>query len=153
MIGSIVRSVAAVVAGLVVAMILVVLVEFGSSIVHPFPPGFDPNDFEACKAHVARYPGWVLAVVVAAWGLTTFLGSWVAARLGTGRHRAHGIVVGLILLGLAIMNMSMLPYPIWFWVGNLVAFPLGFYFGSRLGGPRPSTGGGPAADSIGLAPL
>ena len=42
-----------------------------------------------------------------------------------------------ILLALVVLNMSMLPYPIWFWVSNLVVFPLGFSLGAKLGGPRP----------------
>ena len=137
MIGSLVRSAGAVLAGLVVASVLIAGVEVFSSIVHPIPPDVDPSDYEVCKAHVARYPAWVLAVAVLAWGLTTSASAWLATRLGPGRHRAHGIVVGLILLALVVMNMSMLPYPVWFWVSNLVAFPLGFYLGAKLGGPRP----------------
>jgi len=137
MIWSFARSVGAVLVGLVAAAALIVGVEAFSSVVHPFPADVDPTDYEVCKAHVARYPAWVLAVAVLAWGLTTFLSAWLATRLGSGRRRAHGVVVGLILLALVVMNMSMLPYPIWFWVSNLVAFPLGFYLGAKLGGPRP----------------
>src|SRR5260370_36795488 len=111
MIGSMVGSVGAVLVGLVTAMFLIVGIEYFSSIVHPFPPGVDPTDYEVCKAHVARYPAWVLLLVVLGWGLTTFLSSWLATRLGSGRYLAHGIVVGSILLALAVMNMSMLPYP------------------------------------------
>ena len=110
--------------------------EVVSSIVHPFPADVDPTDQEAIKAHVARCPAWVLAMAVVAWGLTTFLSAWLATRLGTGRHFAHGVVVGLILLALVVLNMSLLPYPIWFWVANLVGFPLGFSLGAMLGGPR-----------------
>ena len=150
MIGSLVRSVGAVLVGLVAASVLIVGVELFSSIVHPFPPDVDPIDYEVCKAHVARYPAWVLLLVVLAWGLTTFLSAWLATRLGSGRHRAHGIVVGSILLALAVMNMSMLPYPIWFWASNLVIFPLGFSWGAKLGGLRPSTGGGTAVDRGGI---
>ncbi|MSU77774.1 MAG: hypothetical protein EXS16_06730 [Gemmataceae bacterium] len=114
MIGSLVRSVAAVLVGLVAAMVLIVGVEVGSSIIHPFPAGVDQTDLEVVKAHVARYPAWILLVAALAWGLITFLSAWLATRLESGRHRAHGIVVGSILLALAVMNMSMLPYPIRF---------------------------------------
>ncbi len=134
MIGSLLRSVGAVLVGLVAALILIVGVEVVSSILHPFPPEVDQDDLEVVRAHVAGYPAWILMLAVLAWGLTTFLGAWLATRLGTGRHRAHGIVVGLILLALVVLNMSMLPYPIWFWASNLILFPLGFYWGARLGG-------------------
>ena len=138
MIVSLVRSVGAVVLGLAVALMLIVGVEFFSSIVHPFPPGVDPTNMEVCRQHVAKYPAWVLAVAALAWVVTTFVSSWLTTRLGTGRHGTHGFVVGLILLALAIMNMSLLPYPVWFWAANLIGFPLGFYWGAKLGAPASS---------------
>src|SRR4029077_18553039 len=91
----------------------------------------DPNDLEACKAHVARYPAGLLVLVVLAWGLTTFLGSWLATRLGPGTNPAHGIMVGAILLAAVVFNMAMLPYPTWFWV-NLIVFPVCCLGGIKL---------------------
>jgi len=140
MIVSIVRSVVAVVLGLIAAMFFIVGVEAVSSVLHPFPPGFDPNSYDEMKAHVARFPAWVLLLAAVAWGLGTFVSSWLATRLGSGRHPAHGIVVGSILLAAAVANMLMLPYPVWFWVANLVGFPVGFILGAKLGQPRTSTG-------------
>src|SRR5262249_58229780 len=104
MIGTVLRSVGAVLGGLVVAAVLVVGVEAFSSVVHPFPPDVDPTDYEACKAHVARCPAWVLAVAVLAWALTTFASAWLATRLWPGRHRAHGVRVGLIPLALLVLD-------------------------------------------------
>ena len=131
MIGAIIRSVGSVVAGLMVALMLVIGVEGLSSILHPFPPGVDPTDFEACKAHVARYPAGVLALVVPLWGMAVFVSSWLATRLGTGRHLAHGLVVGAILFAAVVFNMAMLPYPSWFWV-NLIVIPMAFIWGAKL---------------------
>lgn len=135
MFASLLRSAAAVLAGFVIAFIGVVGVELMSSILHPLPPGTDPNDFQACCEHVARYPAGVLLLCGVAWWLVVFLSCWVATRLGTNRHLAHGIVLGLILLALAVFNMSMLPYPGWFWI-NVVTFPACSYLGSRLGSRR-----------------
>ena len=133
MIGSIARSVIAVVLGLALALALVIGVEVISSILHPLPPGVDPNDVEVMKEHVARYPPAGLLLAGLAWGLVTLLSTWLATRLGAGRHPAHGILVGLILLSAAIMNMLMLPYPTWFWILNLVVFPAGICLGAWLG--------------------
>jgi len=141
MISSILRSVGAIIASLVVAMVLIVAIEGLSAIVHPFPPDVDTSDPEVVKAHVAGYPGWILALAAVAWGFTTFVSVWLATRLGAGRHPAHGIVVGLILLSAGVMNMLMLPYPIWFELLNLVTFPLGIYWGVKLA--RAGRGGSP----------
>ncbi len=130
------RSVGAVAIGLVAALVLVVGVEWMSSILHPFPPGVDPSDIEACRAHVARYPAGVLLLAVLGWGLCVFVSSWLSTRIGPGRHPAHGILVGAILLTLAVVNMAMLPYPAWFWILNLVGFPACCYAGIMLGRRR-----------------
>ncbi len=70
----------AILAGLATALALVVAVEAASAVVHPTPEGFSGTQEEMCE-HVARYPQWVLAVVVVAWNATGFMG-------GVGRH-AH----------------------------------------------------------------
>lgn len=111
MIGAMTCSAGSVIAGLIAALIFVIGVEGVSSILHPFPAGVDPTDLEACKAHVAQYPTGVLAFVVLAWGTAVFVSSWLATRLGTGRHPALGIVVGSIMLAAAVFDMAMLPYP------------------------------------------
>jgi hypothetical protein len=132
-IGSIARSVFAVFAALVLALLLVIGVELLSSVVHPLSEGLDPADPGVICEHVANYPPLVLFAGGLLWVLTTFLSAWLATRLGAARHAAHGIVVGSILLALAVMNMSMLPYPVWFWALELVGFPAGCYLGVRLG--------------------
>jgi hypothetical protein len=130
---SIARSVIAVVLALILALALIIGIELMSSILHPLPPGLDPGDLEVLKGHVVRYPPWVLLLVGLGWGLTTLLSAWLATRLGSGRHPAHGILVGSILLVAAIANMLMLLYPMWFWILNLVVFPASFCLGVRMG--------------------
>jgi len=140
MIGSIVRSVVAVLVGLIAAMVVVVGNEVLSSVLHPVPPGFDATSNEEMKAHVARYPAYALLLGGLGWSLAAFVSSWLATRLGTGRHPAHGIAIGSLLLAGAVANMLMLPYPIWFWVENLVLLPVCFILGAMLGKPTSTTG-------------
>lgn len=132
MIVSILRSAGSIIVSLVIALVLLMLVEGASAIFHPFPPGVDTSDLEVCKAHVAKYPRWVLALAVPAWGLTTLIATWLATRVGTARHAAHGFTVGVTLLLAAGFNMYLLPYPIWFEGATLVVLPLGIYSGVTL---------------------
>jgi hypothetical protein len=130
---SILRSIGAVMAGLVVAFVLIIGVEAFGAVAHPAPPGVDLHDLEQCKAHVARFPAGVLAISAALWALTVFVSAWLAARLGTGQRSFHGIVVGGVLLALAAFNMCLLPYPLWFEGANVVLIPLATVLGARLG--------------------
>ncbi len=120
---SLIRGFAVVIGALILAIAGFIAVELMSSVLHPFPPGVNPTDMEACRAHVARYPTGVLLLCGVGWWLTVLASSWLATRLGANRHPAHGIIVGLILLALAVCNMAMLPYPIWFWI-NVIMFPV-----------------------------
>ena len=133
MIGFIVRSVLGVIAGLVAAMFLIVGTEAVWAVVYPPAPGVDLHDREACKAHVASLPADAYVIAAAGWGLAVLAGTWVATRVGAGKHPAHGIVVSLILSAAALMNMLMLPYPALFWGLNLVLFPVGTYLGTKWG--------------------
>ena len=104
------RVVLSIATGLVVALVLVMAVEFLSAIVHPFPPDFDGSESALCE-HVKRFPQWVLAVVSVAWAATTFVSCWLAKRMG---NRGCGLTVGLLLLAAVLFNVTKLPYPIWF---------------------------------------
>lgn len=114
-----IRLACSIAAGLAVAFVLVNAVELFSSIVHPIPPDFSGKMEEMCQ-HVANYPHWILAVVVAAWGGTTFLSTWIATRIG---NRGCGAFVGLVLLAAIVLNISMLPYPMWFKLALLIVIP------------------------------
>ena len=60
---TVLRSILAVFVGMVVAFASVIAVEVLSSIVRPVLSGFHRARWTVCE-HVARYPSWVLAVVV-----------------------------------------------------------------------------------------
>jgi hypothetical protein len=117
---------------MLVAFVLVVAVELFSAVVHPLPPDFGHTQAEMCQ-HVERYPAWVLAVVVPAWAGTAFAGTWIAGRLG---NRGSALVVGVLILAAVVLNLSMLPYPIWFKAGCLIATPLVIVAGLYLTGRR-----------------
>ena len=58
------RSVGSITASMIAAMALIIAVEGVTAIFHPFPPGVDTTDQEVVKAHVAKFPHWVLALAV-----------------------------------------------------------------------------------------
>jgi hypothetical protein len=122
------RTVAAAVVGLIVAFALIVAVELFSAVVHPVPEDFGGTDEEMCR-HVERYPPWVLAVAVPMWGVTALASTWTAQKIG---NLYAAVIVGLILLAALVFNISMLPYPIWFKIVDLLVIPAASIAGSRL---------------------
>lgn len=124
---AVLRTLAAVLAGLLVLATLVVAVELFSAVVHPLPEDFGGTTEEMCQ-HVERCPHWVLAVVVPAWAVAAFASTWTARRIGNLYSSA---IVGLLLLAALVFNVSMLPYSTWFKVANLLVIPIAVFAGSR----------------------
>ena len=122
----VIRTLFAVVAGMVVALALVVAVEGFSAVVHPIPADLNGNIPE----HVRRYPDWVLAVVVPAWGATATAATWLASRLG---GRTAGGIVALLLAWALVFNLTQLPYTMWFKIVMFSAFPIACLLGIRYG--------------------
>src|SRR5262245_1729895 len=135
------RTLAAIVVGMFVAFVLVVAVELFSSMVHPLPEDFGGTPEEMCR-HVERYPPWVLALAVPAWAVTAFAGTWTAKRLGNLWSSA---IVGLLLLTALVFNISMLPYPLWFKIANLLLIPAAIFAGGRLATRNKKPSSTPAA--------
>lgn len=121
------RLICAFLAAMLLAFLLVIAVEFYSSLVHPFPPGLGMTPEEICL-HVTRYPQWVLATVVPLWGGTAWLGTWVAHRLGSW---GCGLAVAMLLYAAVLFNCSMLPYPLWFKGAMTLAIPVAAYAALR----------------------
>lgn len=107
---AVVRVVCGVLAGIAVALTLLIAVELYSSVVHPMPEDFDHSMEQMCQ-HVANYPNWVLATVVPMWGLIAYLCTWVAGRIG---RRACALLIGVMFNAAVFWNVAMLPYPMWF---------------------------------------
>ncbi|MCK6623004.1 MAG: hypothetical protein HUU32_18855 [Calditrichaceae bacterium] len=201
------RSVLAVIAGVVAAGIIIALVEMAGQQIYPLPEGVNPADPESVKAAMANIPTGGLLFVLLAWALGSFGGGWLAARIAgsfkliklteqslvnlkseglpidiisklkiikdigsakeeeefwgilkatigdeqsvkykllilkhalvTNQHRVlHGMIVGGIMLLAGIVNMAMIPHPLWFWVVGVLIFLPAAYLGARLGIPK-----------------
>jgi hypothetical protein len=106
----ILRTVLAVVAGTVTALLLLMAVELFSAVVHPFPEGLSQTPEEICR-HVERYPSWVLAIGALMWGGAAFVSVWLTGKIG---NRISAAIVGTLFLAGVVCNVAMLPYPWWF---------------------------------------
>jgi len=129
---SYIRSVAGVVFGACVAIGVIILVEQVSGLMDPPPAGMDFGDPEVFKAFVAGLPVGAFLMILVAWGLGTFAGAWVCARIAGRAKLTHGVVLGALLLVAGVTNMLMIPHPAWMWGSAFLVFAGGGYAGGRL---------------------
>ena len=128
-----------VVAGIVVAWLVIVLSQLLSAALYPPPPGTDLTDpavLAACTVNGAVPKVTAMACVIAGYALAALLGGWVAARIARAHPRIAAMVVGgMVLLGV-ILNYTMIPHPTWMLVsGVLLPLPMA-WLGARLAGRR-----------------
>jgi hypothetical protein len=133
---SVVRSILAVLAGCIVAFVLIAGIQFLNTSFYPFPAGLDPSNREAMSSFMATLPLGAFLMVLLSYAVGALAGGFVAARLAPRAPKGHALAVAALLVGASIMNLTALPHPTWFMVANLivvVAMPLA---GARLAGGK-----------------
>ena len=131
------RSILAVLAGLVLGMFVITAVESLIPLAYPMPRAVDPKDTEALRTMMAGMPVGVFVILMLGWMLGALTGGLLAARLAsTWFHRAplvHALAVGAVQTAGALANFTLLPHPTWVLVAGLVVFIPMALVGGRLG--------------------
>lgn len=140
-------SILGVVAGMVVGGTVVWAVELMANRVHPFPEGIDRSDMdafmEAVRQHAADAPLAALVIVIVAHAVGPLIGSFLAALIAGRGKMVCGMIIGVLFLLAGVMNLVMIPHPLWFAVVDLlVVLPMAF-IGAKLAiGLRPAAANG-----------
>lgn len=129
------RGFLAVVAGFIVASVVMMLIESING--HALYPEMGKaaegvTDRETLRAVLASAPLGALLVVLFGWVLGSLAGGFVAARLVKGSPSAHALALGGLLTLAGVANNLMLPPPAWFWIPTLLLFLPFVYAGARL---------------------
>src|SRR4051794_26704803 len=76
----ILRRIGAVIAGMIVAFLIVFAAEGIAHRIYPPPPGTNMQDMTQVKAYIATMPLSPMLVVLTGWLIATFVATWLAAR-------------------------------------------------------------------------
>src|SRR5262245_52002319 len=130
----VVRSILAVIGGMLVAFVIIAVVEAIGIKLYPPPPGLNPADPESLKRWVASMPLAAKLCVLLAYAAGSVAGGWVAAGLGPGARLMHAMIVAALLFGAGLMNLMTIPHPAWFWVASSLIYWLGAWSGAQAAG-------------------
>lgn len=121
-----VRSIVAIIAGLVVMLIVVASVQWMSHSLYPPPVDLDIGDKQAVAKAMAAAPVGALAMVLLSYALGTFLAAGTAATLSVRHKRGTALILGAVMVVLAGANFVIIPYhPLWMVVsGLLIPIPM-----------------------------
>lgn len=130
------RKILGVVLGLIAAMFVVIAVEAMGHQLFPPPPG-NYADPAVQRALIADAPIGSLLLVIFGYGLGVLVGGAVAAFVARHRGWPAWAVAG-INLALTLVNVSLLPHPIWFTATAVAVIVAAGWFAGRTFGPPPT---------------
>ncbi|MDJ0812923.1 MAG: hypothetical protein QNJ23_04290 [Woeseiaceae bacterium] len=130
------RAIGAVVAGLVVAVGIIMAVQVIGHKIWPAPEGLDWNDAEVIRTYTSQLPFLALLFPIISYFLGTLAGTYVACRISSAKPLALVGVVGLVLLAFTIANLISIPHPVWFSVTAVAAVIIGGWLSLQLAGRR-----------------
>ena len=107
-----IRTMFSMMLGMLVALMVMLGLEFVGSWMFPMPAGQLPGGADLAEI-IANAPAGKLVWVLAGWLLAAFCGAWVAARLARVHRTGAAIAIGLLLVLGVLLNAWMLPHPLW----------------------------------------
>jgi len=128
------RSVAAVLGGIVLSGLVVLVVESIGHTIYPPPPDIDLEDPIAMATFMAQLPVGALVFVLLAWVAGPVAGGYLAARIAPYGPVLHALVVGALATAADATNILSFPHPTWLAVLGLLLPVPAAYLGARLTG-------------------
>ncbi|NNC44988.1 MAG: hypothetical protein HKN99_03815 [Winogradskyella sp.] len=129
------KKVLATVVGLVAAAAVILVFEFLGEMFFPLPEQIDITDVDSIKANMDKIPTGSLVFVIMAHFLGILAGMVVTTYVSK-ETLVPVLVVGGILLLATLINLFVLPHPIWFTIADILAVILGFLVGRSLSKQR-----------------
>lgn len=124
------KNIVAGIAGVLLAVLLVYIVEIIGHSVYPPPPDLDFSDTEAMRAYISALPLGAFLFVGGAWFVGTLGGTCAACAIGTARPVIFAVIVGGLMLAGAAMNLVMIPHPTWFSILGVAGIVVAAWLGT-----------------------
>jgi len=126
------KKVMAILAGLLSAIIIVSLGDALAGYLAPPSANHNRTDPAALKSYVAGLPAYVLVIMLCFWLLSSLAAGYISGRICPSSGRTLGLICGGVLLGGALLNMTMLPHPVWLMLSAIVGYLPSAMFGTKL---------------------
>lgn len=131
------RSIGAVLVGLLTGVVLIFGIEAIDAKIYPMPSGLDPQDTEAMSKALASMPFAAFAIVLAGWCIGTLAATMLASVIA--RNAVAPLIVGVLLVIGAALTMVQIRHPLWFMIAAAFVLVASIACGVRVA-PRRAEG-------------
>lgn len=125
------------VAGIAIAIGIMLAIEYVDAALYPLPADIDLDNADAVAAIIPGMPLPAKLIVVSAWLLGAFGGTWLAMRITDWRGSA--VIVTLFVIAGGVLNFLELPHPLWMQACAVLLPLVGGWLAVRLH-PKPYPG-------------
>lgn len=126
------KLILAVLGGVVVGVLTIFAIESVNMVRFPGPEGLNMEDKEAFNAYVASLPLSALLTVLFAFAFGSFMAGFVSSKIADSKQLVVSIICGVLLMGAGIVNIIMIPHPMWFNIVTIVIFIPMAIWGSKV---------------------
>ncbi len=116
------RKILAVIAGIITATLIFMGFETISRKTYPLPEGLDKADHEAMSVFISGLPSFAFVIQLCGWAVGSFVCGWLTGVITRSSDRSPAYIAGLFLLSAGIVEIFLLPHPVWFSVTGIALF-------------------------------
>jgi hypothetical protein len=131
-----VRIILGIVIGVALGFALVMAGDYLNRMLFPMPPDLQITNPEAIRDYMASAPVTSLLGMPVTWTVAAGAGAFAAAIIA-GRAWT-GWIAGALMFAATLLNLALIPHPLWMLVAAIVFVPAAAWFGAKFGAPKPS---------------
>lgn len=117
------RKILAVIVGIIAGGLVIYLIEMAAQALFPVKFSGDMNDPAALKKMMQNAPAGAMISIAVAWVLGAFSGGLVTGLISKFNKKGLSTITGAVFLVLTLINLVMIPHPIWMWITG-IALPI-----------------------------
>ena len=127
-----IRSIGALIAGIVTAFASIYLIEMLGHTIYPPPADLDFSDPAAIRPYIATLPIIALLFPMFGWFVGTLAGSLVANFCGDAKPYVYAAAVGGLVFAATVANLILIPHPLWFSIISLLGIIASAWLANRI---------------------
>jgi len=127
-----IRSIGALIAGIVMAFASIYLIEMLGHTIYPPPADLDFSDPAAIRPYIATLPIIALLFPMFGWFVGTLAGSLVANFCGDAKPYVYAAIVGGLVFAATVANLILIPHPLWFSIISLLGIIASAWLANRI---------------------
>ncbi len=126
------KKILAVIIGLIVGGLVIMGIESINILRFPWPEGLNLEDKDAFAEYVQGLPVSALITVLLAHIAGALVAGFLSTKIAAANNYTLAVICGVILLAGAVVNLFMIPHPVWFMVVNVLTIIPAALLGSKL---------------------